>query len=111
MKSKNDLDYVIGHYEYTLFEDHELWLEKEEGYRTVKTDPGEKFLKRIKIAFPDLTPRELKLCAYLRMNKSSKEISILMNISVRGVEISRYRLRKKLDLNREVNLTDFILKF
>jgi len=71
----------------------------------------EEFLKRIKIAFPDLTPRELKLCAYLRMNKSSKEISILMNISVRGVEISRYRLRKKLDLNREVNLTDFILKF
>lgn len=71
----------------------------------------EEFLKRIKIAYSDLTPRELKLCAYLRMNKSSKEVSLLMNISVRGVEISRYRLRKKLDLNREMNLTEFILKF
>lgn len=71
----------------------------------------EEFLKRIRMAHSDLSPRELKLCAYLRMNKSSKEISLLMNISVRGVEISRYRLRKKLDLNREVNLTEFILKF
>ena len=71
----------------------------------------EEFLKRIKTAFPALSPRELKLCAYLRMNKSSKEISLLMNISVRGVEISRYRLRKKLELDREMNLTEFILKF
>ncbi|NPD47317.1 MULTISPECIES: triple tyrosine motif-containing protein [unclassified Lentimicrobium] len=71
----------------------------------------EEFLKRIKLAYPGLSPRELKLCAYLRINKSSKEISLLMNISVRGVEISRYRLRKKLELDREVNLTEFILKF
>jgi ligand-binding sensor domain-containing protein/DNA-binding CsgD family transcriptional regulator len=71
----------------------------------------EEFLKRLKITYPDLTPRELKLCAYLRMNNSSKEISLLMNISTRGVEISRYRLRKKLDLSRETNLTDFIMSF
>jgi len=71
----------------------------------------EEFLKRIKIEFPNLTPRELKLCAYLRMNISSKEISVLMNISTRGVEISRYRLRKKLNLAREDNLTNFILNF
>ena len=71
----------------------------------------EEFLFRIKSAYPDLTPRELKLCAYLRMNVSSKEIAALMNISTRGVEISRYRLRKKLDLTREINLTDFILSF
>lgn len=71
----------------------------------------EEFLKRIKSTFPDLTPRELKLCAYLRMNISSKEISLLMNISIRGVEISRYRLRKKLQLERKTNLTDFILSF
>jgi len=71
----------------------------------------EEFLKRLKTAYPDLTPRELKLCAYLRMNNSSKEISLLMNISTRGVEISRYRLRKKLNLSRETNLTDFILTF
>jgi len=71
----------------------------------------EAFLTRIKTAYPELTPRELKLCAYLRMNISSKEIAVLMNISTRGVEISRYRLRKKFDLSRDENLTDFILSF
>lgn len=50
LKKKYNIDYIIGHYEYTLFEDHPLWLEKDEGYRTHKTDPGEKFLKRVKRA-------------------------------------------------------------
>lgn len=71
----------------------------------------EEFLKRLKENYPDLSPRELKLCAYLRLNISSKEIASLMNISVRGVEISRYRLRKKLQLEHDTNLTDFILSF
>ena len=71
----------------------------------------DEFLKRLKDAYPDLTPREMKLCAYLRMNISSKEISVLMNISTRGVEIARYRLRKKLKLNRDTNLVDFIISF
>ena len=71
----------------------------------------EEFLKRLKAAYPDLTPREMKLCAYLRLNISSKEIAALMNISTRGVEISRYRLRKKLQLSHDTNLTDFIISF
>jgi len=71
----------------------------------------EEFLKRIKTAYPELSPREMKLCAFLRMNISSKEISVLMNISTRGVEISRYRLRKKLGLDRKTNLTDFIISY
>ncbi len=71
----------------------------------------EEFLKRLKESYPDLSPRELKLCAYLRLNISSKEIANLMNISVRGVEISRYRLRKKLGLEHDTNLTDFILSY
>ena len=53
---------------------------------------------------------DLKLCAYLRMNLSSKEIAQLENISVRGVEISRYRLRKKLQIPTETNLFDFLLQ-
>jgi DNA-binding CsgD family transcriptional regulator len=71
----------------------------------------EQFLRRLKARYPDLTPREMKLCAYLRLNISSKEIASLMNISTRGVEISRYRLRKKLELERDTNLTDFIMSF
>lgn len=71
----------------------------------------EEFLKRLKENYPDLSPRELKLCAYLRLNISSKEIANLMDISVRGVEISRYRLRKKLQLEHDRNLTEFIISF
>ncbi len=67
------------------------------------------FTKRIKERHPALTPNDLRLCSYLRMNISTKEIAPLMNISVRGVEISRYRLRKKLDLDRDTNLTEYIM--
>jgi len=69
------------------------------------------FSSRFKTAFPSLSPQEIKLSAYLRMNLSTKEIAQLLNISVRGVEISRYRLRKKLALDRTRNLQDFILNF
>ena len=71
----------------------------------------EDLFKKLIENYPDLTPRELNLCAYLRMNISSKEIATLMNISARGVEISRYRIRKKLHLDREANLTEFMINF
>ncbi|MES1198132.1 MAG: triple tyrosine motif-containing protein [Chitinophagaceae bacterium] len=66
------------------------------------------FLIKLKEKYPTLKPHELKLCAYLRMNLSSKEIARLMSISVRGVEISRYRLRKKLEIPTESNLFQFL---
>ena len=68
------------------------------------------FLRILKEKHSSISPNELKLCAYLRMNLSTKEIAQLMNISVRGVEISRYRLRKKLQIPTEVNLFDFLLR-
>ena len=68
------------------------------------------FLQILKGAYPLLSAHELKLCAYLRMNLSSKEIAQLENISVRGVEISRYRLRKKLKIPTEINLFDFLME-
>ncbi len=70
----------------------------------------ENFLKQLREQYPALTPKDQKLCAYLRMNLSTKEIAPLMNISVRGVEISRYRLRKKLDIDTDTNLVDFLMK-
>lgn len=69
------------------------------------------FLRRIQEQYPQLTAKDSRLCAYLRMNLSTKEIAPLMNISVRGVEISRYRLRKKLNLDKETNLNDFMANF
>ncbi len=69
----------------------------------------EDFTKRIREKYPNLTPNDIKLCAYLRMNLSTKEIAPLLNISIRGVEVSRYRLRKKLHLPQNENLIDFMM--
>ncbi|MBY0481006.1 MAG: hypothetical protein K2Q21_06610 [Chitinophagaceae bacterium] len=68
------------------------------------------FIVGLKEKFPTITANELKLCAFLHMNLSTKEIAQLMNISVRGIEISRYRLRKKLNLTTEVSLFDFLIQ-
>lgn len=67
------------------------------------------FVVSLKDRYPALSANEIKLCIYLRMNLSSKEIAQLMSISVRGVEISRYRLRKKLGITSEVNLFDHLI--
>ncbi|MDX1913220.1 MAG: triple tyrosine motif-containing protein [Saprospiraceae bacterium] len=66
------------------------------------------FLKKLRERHPELSQTDYKLCAYLRMNLTTKEIAPLMNISVRGVEASRYRLRKKLGLPNDANLTEVI---
>ena len=65
--------------------------------------------KILKDKHPNLTPNDLKLCVYLRLNLSSKEIAPLLNISHRSVEIKRYRLRKKLDLEHDINLNDYLI--
>ncbi len=67
------------------------------------------FVSGLKEKHPGISNNEVKLCAYLRMNLSTKEIAQLMSISVRGVEVSRYRLRKKLELTTETNLFDYLI--
>jgi DNA-binding CsgD family transcriptional regulator len=69
----------------------------------------ENFMQRLKDQYPQLTSRDLKLCAYLRMNLDSKEIASLMGLSVRGAEDLRYRVRKKMQLDTTTNLAEFIL--
>jgi DNA-binding CsgD family transcriptional regulator len=71
----------------------------------------EQFMRKIKDDFPDLTAKDLRMCAYLRMNLSSKEIAPLLGITVRGVENHRYRLRKKMGLSHDDNLIDLILQY
>ncbi len=68
------------------------------------------YLLTLKKKYPGITAHELKLCAYLRMNLSTKEIAHLMSISVRGVEIGRYRLRKKLEIPAKEDLFQFLLQ-
>ena len=61
LKDKYDIDYLIGHYEYTLFENHPLWLEIDEGYRTVKTDPGPEFMANVRKAVKNLDFKKLPI--------------------------------------------------
>ena len=68
------------------------------------------FMKRLREKHPDLNGTERMICGYLYTNLSSKEIAPLLNISVRGVETIRYRLRKKFNLEREDSLTEYIMK-
>ena len=67
------------------------------------------FFKKLKDTHPSLTSNDLRLCVYLRMNLSSKEIAPLLNISNRSVEIKRYRLRKKININRDINLNEYFI--
>ncbi|CAL2104556.1 LuxR family transcriptional regulator [Tenacibaculum sp. 190130A14a] len=85
--------------------DNDDWEFFQEAFNNADSE----FLKRLKSLHPNLSPNDLKLCAYLRLNLSSKEIAPLFNISVRSVEIKRYRLRKKMNLQHENNLVDYIL--
>lgn len=85
--------------------EEDTWNAFKEAFNNADKD----FLKKIKQAHPALTPNDLRLCAYLRLNLSSKEIAPLLNISVRSVEIKRYRLRKKMDLEHEQGLVEYIL--
>jgi len=68
------------------------------------------YLVRLNSQYDNLTPSDLKLAAYIRMNFSSKEIASLLNISTKSVEMARYRLRRKLDLKHDQNLTEFLMR-
>lgn len=81
------------------------WKDLEKHIKNVHFD----FLKRVKEKCPTISPRELDLCTYLLMNMSTKEIAEIMNISSGGVEVSRYRLRKKFGLGKKQNLTGFLM--
>lgn len=71
----------------------------------------ENFFRRLKEEYPDLTSTDLKLCAFLRLNLSTKDIANMLNLTVRGVESARYRLRKRLDIPAETSLVDFMINF
>lgn len=83
------------------------WEQFEYHFEKVHVD----FLARLRKAYPNLTPNEQKLCAFLRLNLHTKEIANLLSISLRGVEVARYRLRKKLGLEKGQNLAKFILEY
>lgn len=83
------------------------WQKFSGNFDTVYDD----YLKRLKHEFPQLTVGDMRMCAYLKMDLSSKDIASMQNMSVRSVEMSRYRLRQKLGLSRDINLTGFLQNF
>ncbi len=119
-KIKGDLNHVLNEFNNpqavkelkkmikTISEDDNMdneWEKFTKHFDKVHSD----FIVDLKEKHPDVSNNEVKLCAFLRMNLSTKEIAQLMNISVRGVEVSRYRLRKKLELATETNLFDYLI--
>jgi AraC family chitin signaling transcriptional activator len=80
-----------------------------EVFETNLNQINNEFIIALSKKYPNLTPKDIKLCVYLKMNLSSKEIAPMMNISFRGVELHRYRLRKKLGLSQEEILSKFLL--
>ena len=101
---ENKIDKVIKIINKNL-NNNDDWKMFQEAFNNADKD----FLKKIKAKHAALTPNDLRLCAYLRLNLSSKEIAPLLNISPRSVEVKRYRLRKKMKLAHDANLTDYII--
>jgi len=85
-------------------ENNNLWERFDQQFTKVNKD----FYPNLKQKFPNLTPTELKHCALIKLNFSAKEMAKLLNISLNGVNTSRYRIRKKLNLQREDSLVKFI---
>lgn len=105
VKDKKAIEPVLKLIDKSL-NNHDNW----ELFKEAFNNADRKFLKKLKKTHPNLSPNDIKLCAYLRLNLSSKEIAPLFNISSRSVEIKRYRLRKKMNLSHEENLVNYILK-
>ncbi len=86
----------------------------EEGWENIMFHFNElngEYINELKKKHPSLSPKDLKLCTYLKMNLSTKEIASMMNVSIRSVEASRYRLRKKMNLSSNDNLTEVLMNF
>lgn len=87
--------------------DQEDW----NAFETYFNEAHRDFTERLRNEFPDITPGDIRTCSLLRMNLSTKEIASLLNTSVRAVELRRYRLRKRMGLDGETNLTSFLIQY
>ena len=106
-------EYVIGHI-VTMRENIDSNIRHDDDWKKFEKNFDivyDEYLTRLGNTFPELTVSDKKLCAYLKMDLSSKEIAPLMNLTYRSVEMTRYRLRKKLNRSREQNLIEFLQRF
>ena len=103
--TRKNLDKLLVLINQSIVSDEENWNMFQANFDRIH----ENFFRNLKQQYPDLTAGDLRFCALLRLNMPTKEIAKLLNISVRGVDAARYRLRKKFNLSQEDSLTDFML--
>ena len=99
--SEKDLKKLIS--KYTIQDNN--WKDFDNYFESVNKN----FYTRLKQKYPEISSNDLKICALIKLNLSIKEMASILNISPDSVKTARHRLRKKLQLNTEENLTDFIL--
>jgi len=104
LKKENQpvIDNIIR--ELKLHSNKNEWEEFEMRFQQVHND----FYTKLNELFPNLSPNEKKLCAFLRLNMTTKEISAITYQTINSITVARARLRKKLNLESEENLIAFL---
>ncbi|MGN6530557.1 MAG: hypothetical protein ACTHK0_02230 [Ginsengibacter sp.] len=92
--------------EKNMNDEHHEWMLFKSNFNQIH----EQFYKKLIIQYPNLTANDLRFAAYLKMNLSSKEIAPLLNITIKTIELKRHRLRKKMNLSPNQNLTEIIMR-
>ena len=105
--SRKNLDKLLALVNNNIVSDEESWIMFQANFDRIH----ENFFRNLKLQYTDLTSGDLRFCALLRLNMPTKEIAKLLNISTRGVDAARYRLRKKFNLLPEESPTDFLINF
>jgi CheY-like chemotaxis protein len=101
-----DLKKIISHIDSNLM-DQNFWEDFKSRFMLLHNG----FMEKLQSNFKDLTINEVKLCCFLKMNMSNKEIAQLLNSSIDSIDKSRYRLRKKLNIDSETNINYFLNSF
>lgn len=104
-KGNEQINEIISSYRYSINEN--IWEEFEKRFNDVHAD----FYRKLSAAHPDLTPNERKLCAFIKLNMTSKEIAAITFQNTKTIDMARYRLRKKLGLDEDDSLSSYMARF
>ena len=104
---QQDFDSLLKQIDTNNLQSKEFWDLYQANYDLIH----ENFFRNLRKKYPKLTPSDLKFCAFLRLNLSTKDIANITNLTIRGVEAARYRLRRKLELPEGTSLVDFLIDF
>lgn len=104
--NQHDMDVILKQISGNL-NDEEFWDIYHKNFDMIHKN----FFRNLRKQYPSLTPSDLRFCALLRLNLSTKDIAQFTNLTIRGVETARYRLRKKFAIPEGSNIIDFLIDF